>query len=123
MEKLFHSPRLEALRDVIPVLVEEKQKDGDPPDTQQHQQPVNKSFLQQRRQHAVTEGVVEAADATTSTKSSATVLGIPATGERVFVFRDPPESRDHVAVPRRKRKSNFLNLKKGSVAPTCQTVP
>uniref|UniRef100_A0A8C6NU16 EvC ciliary complex subunit 2 n=1 Tax=Nothobranchius furzeri TaxID=105023 RepID=A0A8C6NU16_NOTFU len=38
-------------------------------------------------------------------------------GERLFVFRDPPESRDTENVPRRKKR-NFLNLKKGSVAPT-----
>uniref|UniRef100_A0A1A8DQR3 Ellis van Creveld syndrome 2 n=1 Tax=Nothobranchius kadleci TaxID=1051664 RepID=A0A1A8DQR3_NOTKA len=37
-------------------------------------------------------------------------------GERLFVFRDPPESRDTENVPRRKKR-NFLNLKKGSVAP------
>uniref|UniRef100_A0A1A8NB02 Ellis van Creveld syndrome 2 n=1 Tax=Nothobranchius pienaari TaxID=704102 RepID=A0A1A8NB02_9TELE len=37
-------------------------------------------------------------------------------GERLFVFRDPPESRDSENVPRRKKR-NFLNLKKGSVAP------
>uniref|UniRef100_A0A8C4ZQB5 EvC ciliary complex subunit 2 n=1 Tax=Gadus morhua TaxID=8049 RepID=A0A8C4ZQB5_GADMO len=44
----------------------------------------------------------------------------PSTGERLFVFRAPPESYDAVDFPRRKKKRNFLNLKKGSVAPTVQ---
>jgi len=38
-------------------------------------------------------------------------------GERLFVFRLPPESGGGRA-PKRLRKRNFLNLKKGSVAPT-----
>ncbi|CAL8337842.1 unnamed protein product [Lota lota] len=42
----------------------------------------------------------------------------PLTGERLFVFRAPPESHDAVDFPRRKKKRNFLNLKKASVAPT-----
>uniref|UniRef100_A0A3Q2ZAX2 EvC ciliary complex subunit 2 n=1 Tax=Kryptolebias marmoratus TaxID=37003 RepID=A0A3Q2ZAX2_KRYMA len=54
--------------------------------------------------------------------SSASACGppssTPATGERLFVFRDPPESRDSARVPKGKRRRNFLNLKKGSVAPT-----
>ncbi|XP_015249860.1 PREDICTED: limbin [Cyprinodon variegatus] len=37
--------------------------------------------------------------------------------ERLFVFRDPPESDNPAVVPKRKKKRNFLNLKKGSVAP------
>ncbi|KAM9759636.1 limbin-like [Menidia menidia] len=41
----------------------------------------------------------------------------PATAERLFVFRDLPESCDRVDVSKRKKKRNFLNLKKGSVAP------
>uniref|UniRef100_A0A672HWV0 EvC ciliary complex subunit 2 n=1 Tax=Salarias fasciatus TaxID=181472 RepID=A0A672HWV0_SALFA len=40
-----------------------------------------------------------------------------ASGERLFVFREPPESRDFADVPKRKKKRNFLNLKKSSVAP------
>ncbi|KAG7271131.1 hypothetical protein CRUP_020008, partial [Coryphaenoides rupestris] len=42
----------------------------------------------------------------------------PSTEERLFVFRAPQESHDAVDFPRRKKKRNFLNLKKGSVAPT-----
>ncbi|XP_077429934.1 limbin-like isoform X2 [Vanacampus margaritifer] len=44
-----------------------------------------------------------------------------ATGERLFVFRDPPQSHISICTPKRKRKRNFLNLKKGCVAPTPQT--
>ncbi|XP_007554287.1 limbin [Poecilia formosa] len=43
--------------------------------------------------------------------------GSLATGERLFVFRDPPESSNSVVIPERKKKRNFLNFKKGSVAP------
>lgn len=40
-------------------------------------------------------------------------------GNRLFVFRDPPDSGNHGDVPKRKRKKNFLNLKKKStVAPS-----
>lgn len=47
-----------------------------------------------------------------------TELNVPATGERLFVFRCPPESCDSSGPPKRKKKRNFLNLRKGSVAPT-----
>lgn len=43
---------------------------------------------------------------------------VPVTGERLFVFRCPPASCDSSDPPTRKKKRNFLNLKKGSVAPT-----
>ncbi|XP_028303868.1 limbin-like isoform X2 [Gouania willdenowi] len=57
-----------------------------------------------------------AADHVTSA-SSCSALGSFATGERLFVFRDPPESRDPADVSKRRKKRNFLNLKKSSVAP------
>ncbi|XP_061900388.1 limbin-like [Entelurus aequoreus] len=44
-----------------------------------------------------------------------------ATGERLFVFREPPQSLLGVTSPKRKKKRNFLNLKKGLVSPTHQT--
>ncbi|XP_077386339.1 limbin-like [Festucalex cinctus] len=44
-----------------------------------------------------------------------------ATGERLFVFRDPPQSHISICSPKRKRKRHFLNLKKGCVAPSPQT--
>ncbi|KAM6927944.1 limbin-like [Xenentodon cancila] len=55
----------------------------------------------------------------TSAPACTAVDGSAAT-ERLFVFREPSESCDGVDVPKRKRKRNFLNLKKGSVAPTIQ---
>lgn len=56
------------------------------------------------------------AEENVSSASACSGLG-SAAGERLFVFRDPPESRDSASVPTRKRRKNFLNLKKGSVAP------
>lgn len=47
-----------------------------------------------------------------------TELNVPVTGERLFVFRCPPESCGNSDPPKRKKKRNFLNLRKGSVAPT-----
>lgn len=44
--------------------------------------------------------------------------GSPATAGKLFVFREPPQSRDLAEPPRRKTKKNFLNLKKNTVAPT-----
>ncbi|CAL8402694.1 unnamed protein product [Arctogadus glacialis] len=46
----------------------------------------------------------------------------PSTGERLFVFRAPPESYDGRGFSQKKKKRNFLNLKKGSVAPTVHTL-
>lgn len=43
---------------------------------------------------------------------------LPETQGKLFVFRDPPQSCDLAEPPRRKKKKNFLNLKKSSVAPT-----
>ncbi|XP_057702880.1 limbin-like [Corythoichthys intestinalis] len=43
------------------------------------------------------------------------------TGERLLVFRDPSQSHISSNSPKRKRKRNFLNFKKGCVAPTPQT--
>ncbi|XP_071750583.2 limbin-like [Centroberyx gerrardi] len=119
MEKLFPSPRLQAPRDIAPVLVEEKGKEDVITNVQQ---PIHKSAMTchgttatQQHHDTPREGVEEA-----SSSSASTALGIPfpATGERVFVFRVPPESHDNMDATRRKRKRNFLNLKKGSVAPT-----
>ncbi|KAJ8262104.1 hypothetical protein GJAV_G00162260 [Gymnothorax javanicus] len=50
---------------------------------------------------------------------AAEVLDMPHTGEKVFVFRFQPEFQDSAERTDRKRgkKRNFLNFKKGSVAP------
>ncbi|KAM9800522.1 limbin-like [Syngnathus typhle] len=44
-----------------------------------------------------------------------------ANGERLFVFREPSQSHISSNSTKRKRKRNFLNLKKGCVAPSTQT--
>lgn len=122
MEKLLPSSRLPIPRDVAPLLVEEKGKEDS--FTKAHQ-PIYKSAttestVTQQPSDTTEEKVTEAANETlhSSAPSASTALGCPATGERLFVFRDPPESRDSVCASKRKRKRNFLNLKKGSVAPT-----
>ncbi|XP_029908434.1 limbin [Myripristis murdjan] len=128
MEKLFPSPRLQAPRDTAPVLVEEKgncltniqetmyktaMTFYDKKVTQQHNNTTREGEVE-----AVNETLHSSSEAPAASTSANTALGIPATGERVFVFRVPPESHSSVDAPRRKRKRNFLNLKKGSVAPT-----
>lgn len=59
-----------------------------------------------------------AAEDLTAAAPATTEMSVAATGERLFVFRYPPESCDSSNAPKRKKKKNFLNLKKGSVAPT-----
>lgn len=128
MEKLFPSPRLQAPRDAAPVLVEEKgncltniqqtmyktaMTFYDNKVTQQHNNTTREGEVE-----AVNETLHSSSEASAASTSANTALGIPGTGERVFVFRVPPESHSSVDAPRRKRKRNFLNLKKGSVAPT-----
>lgn len=128
VEKLFPSPQPEAPRDVIPVLVQEKGREGGLTNTQQPAlKPATTGLVStQQLQEAAVAGVVEAGSeplnspsvAPAASSSASTALAVPATGERLFVFRVPPEPQGTVASPRRKRKRNFLNLKKGSVAPT-----
>ncbi|XP_077582436.1 limbin-like isoform X1 [Stigmatopora nigra] len=43
------------------------------------------------------------------------------TGERLFVFRDPSQSHISINSHKKKRKRNFLNMKRGYVSPTPQT--
>lgn len=127
-EKLLPRSRLPLPRDVEPLLVEEKGKEDS---FTKAQQPIYKSTAAEStgtQQHSDTaEGRVadtanetlhRTAEGHTMPASASAAPGVPAAGERLFVFRDPPESCDRVDVPKRKRKKNFLNLKKGSVAPT-----
>ncbi|XP_035282732.1 limbin-like isoform X1 [Anguilla anguilla] len=53
---------------------------------------------------------------------AAEVWDMPHTGEKVFVFRLQPESQDSADRPggKRGKKRNFLNFKKGSIAPQDQ---
>ncbi|XP_058488255.1 limbin-like [Solea solea] len=95
------------------------------------QRPVNRSNLtentvqQQQSEPAkekagpsVSETLHGSAGEYVNSASASSAPSSSSAGERLFVFRAPPESHDCVDVPKRKRKRNFLNLKKGSVAPT-----
>uniref|UniRef100_A0A8D0CPT6 EvC ciliary complex subunit 2 n=1 Tax=Sander lucioperca TaxID=283035 RepID=A0A8D0CPT6_SANLU len=109
MEKLLPRSRLLVSRDVAPLLVKEKGKEDS---FTKAQQPIHESTLTEYTvsEHTAEEYMMPA--------SASSVLGVPATGERLFVFRDPPDSSGSVGAPKRKKKKNFLNLKKGSVAPS-----
>ena len=126
MEKLLPRSRLLAPRDVAPLLVEEKGKQDS---STKAQPPIYNSAVtentgtRQQQQHsdAAEERVVDTVSETLhSTAEEYTLVASGCSGERLFVFRDPPETCGNVGAVKRKRKRNFLNLKKGSVAPTNQ---
>lgn len=123
MGKLLPRSCFPVLRNVAPLLVEVKGKDGgltvDCSDSvaQQQQQP------QRRRSSAIEAGVeAETAPAAAARDGTRASTGLeqsfPAMAGKLFVFRDPPQSCDLEEPPRRKKRKNFLNLKKSSVAPT-----
>lgn len=120
MEKLLPRSGLVLQGDTALLLTKEKGKKNS---CTKAQQPLYKSGLPVKEQQSdsgreeVVDTVKEAEEHTPSA-SACCAPGSPATGEKLFVFRDPPESCNSVDVPNRKRKRNFLNLKKGSVAPT-----
>ncbi|XP_019942666.2 limbin [Paralichthys olivaceus] len=117
MEKLLPSSHLLLPRDVEP----EKVKKESFTETQPRvcKSTVTENTVKQQQSDAVKGKAGDAVNETLHSSASAScALDVPVTGERLFVFRDPPEARDCVIVPKRKRKRNFLNLKKGSVAPT-----
>lgn len=77
----------------------------------------------QRNNEAASESGEHSVNETPQSEAAAaaaawTELNVPAAGESLFVFRCPPESCDSSGPPKRKKKRNFLNLRKGSVAPT-----
>ncbi|XP_031132650.2 limbin [Sander lucioperca] len=128
MEKLLPRSRLLVSRDVAPLLVKEKGKEDS---FTKAQQPIHESTLteytvseqqndpaKERFVDTVNETLHSTAEEYMMPASASSVLGVPATGERLFVFRDPPDSSGSVGAPKRKKKKNFLNLKKGSVAPS-----
>lgn len=125
MEKLLPSSRIPGPRDVAPLLAEEK---GKADSFTEAQQPCYKSTaaenrVTQQNSDTTNQNNLESVKATLRPSveehtSASTELVSQATGERLFVFRDPPESQDNKPSPKRKRKRNFLNLKKCSVAPT-----
>ncbi|XP_056130354.1 limbin-like [Lampris incognitus] len=126
-EKLFPSLRPQAPKDVAPVLVKKKGMESSVTTVKQetHKSTVAESTAALQHQHATSQGVMEvveeplSAPITTSTSTSA-ALSPPDIEGRVFVFRVPPDVHDNIDAPssRRRKKKNFLNLKKGSVAPT-----
>lgn len=123
MEKLLPRSHLHVPRDVAALLVGEKGKEDS---LTKAQLPIYKSStdentVTQQCSDTAKEKVVDTVSETlhsTVPASASSAQGVPVNGERLFVFRDPPETCDSVGVPKRKRKRNFLNLKKGSVAPT-----
>ncbi|KAK5912822.1 hypothetical protein CesoFtcFv8_002659 [Champsocephalus esox] len=120
MEKLLPRSPLLAPRDVAPLLVGEEGKE----DTRtKAQRPIDKSTVTENTvgkplNDTAKETLQSTAEEYMMPASASSVLDVHATGERLFVFRDPPEPCDIVGAPKRKKKRNFLNLKKGSVAPT-----
>ncbi|XP_070759027.1 limbin-like [Enoplosus armatus] len=127
MEKLLPRSRLQLPSDVAPLLVEENGKEDSFTEAQRpiYKSTVTENTVTQQHSDTAKERVVDTVRETLHSTaeedrmetSSSTALSVPATGERLFVFRDPPESCDRVDARKRKRKKNFLNLKKGSVAP------
>ncbi|XP_071350380.1 limbin-like [Trachinotus anak] len=128
MEKLLPRSCLLLPRDVEPRLVEEKGREDS---ITKAQQPIYKSTAAEdtvnQQQSDTAEEKVGATENETlhspageymTSASARSAPDSPAAGGRLFVFRDSPESCDSVSVLKRKRKRNFLNLKKGSVAPT-----
>uniref|UniRef100_A0A4W5N1I5 EvC ciliary complex subunit 2 n=1 Tax=Hucho hucho TaxID=62062 RepID=A0A4W5N1I5_9TELE len=135
LERLFLNPRPEARRDVMQVLVQEKGREGvvaiPKPVWTGTSQTIASEQLQDSVLISVGGGVevdsetvfvstTAAAPSTSGSANDVVVLDIPTTGERVFVFRALPEPQNTTGATNRKKKRNFLNLKKGSVAPTDQ---
>ncbi|CAJ1051562.1 limbin-like isoform X1 [Xyrichtys novacula] len=125
MEKLLPRSLHQFPRDATPLLVKEKRK-GDR--FSKAQQPVcsltmTENSAAQQRSDASEQRVVDTVNDVIHSTAEAEVmsLNVEGAGERLFVFRDLPEAENHADadVPKRKRKKNFLNLKKkSSVAPS-----
>lgn len=103
MEKLLPRSLHPISQDVAPLLVKEQEKEDR---FSKAQQPIYNPPLTEN-------------SATQQHSCTAEQTDIITAGDRLFVFRDPPDSGDHGDVLKRKRKRNFLNLKKkSSVAPS-----
>lgn len=122
MGKLLPRSRFPVLRNVPPLLVEGKGRDGGATAERSHT-----DAQQQLRSGgggaalgagAEAENVPGAAAEVGTPASAGLEQSFPAMAGKLFVFRDPPLSCDLEEPPRRKKKKNFLNLKKSSVAPT-----
>lgn len=117
MERLLPRSRLLLPRDASLLLVEEK---GERDCLTKAQLPVYKSDIpvKQQENNSAKEQAMDTVKEALHSTAEEYMCANPASGERMFVFRDPPESCDSVDVGKRKKKRNFLNLKKCSVAPT-----
>eukprot|EP00066_Takifugu_rubripes_P023200 XP_011612466.1 PREDICTED: limbin isoform X1 [Takifugu rubripes] len=114
MGKLLPRSCFPVLRNVPPLLVEGKGRDGGA-------SADRSATVAQQLRSSSTAGVgarVEAENEVGTPGSAGLEQSFPATAGKLFVFRDPPLSCDLEEPPRRKKKKNFLNLKKSSVAPT-----
>lgn len=120
MGKLLPRSCFPVLRNVPPLLVEGKGRDGGATAGR------SDAVAQQQRRSSgegtgarVEAGNVPGAAAEVGTPASSGLeQSFSAMAGKLFVFRDPPLSCDLEEPPRRKKKKNFLNLKKSSVAPT-----
>lgn len=129
MENLLPRSCLLSPTDDAPLLVEEREKENS---FTNDQWPIYRSTMTENRAldclkcdtakeravDTVNETLHSSAEEYMTSASVSSALGSPANGERLFVFRDAHEACDSVDVFKRKKKRNFLNLKKGSVAPT-----
>lgn len=121
VEKLLPRSSFLVPRDAEPPPVEDKGKEGSltfykpTTVTQQHSNSTKEVSV-----GTVCEIPHSTIEEHTTSGSVSTELSILAAGERLFVFRDPPLSGDCEEAPKRKKKKNFLNRKKSSVAPTDQ---
>ncbi|XP_029006581.1 limbin-like isoform X2 [Betta splendens] len=125
MEKLLPRSFLPAPRDEAPVLVGEnsftrvQKSDSKPAMTESRGVDRQQSDTAKvGTTDTVNERLQSSAEEPLASVCVSTVPSSPATGGRLFVFRDAHELPDSVDVPKRKKKRNFLNLKSGSVAPT-----
>lgn len=110
MGKLLPRSCFPVLRNVAPLLVEVNGKDGSDSVAQRS------SAMEASVEAETVPAAAAAKDGTRS--STGPEQSFPAMAGKLFVFRDPPQSCDLAEPPRRKKKKNFLNLKKSSVAPT-----
>lgn len=119
MGKLLPRSCFPVLRNVPPLLVDGKGRDGGATagrcDTIAQQLRSSSAGMGARVE---AENVPGAAAEVGTPASAGLEQSFPAMAGKLFVFRDPPQSCDLEEPPRRKKKKNFLNLKKSSVAPT-----
>lgn len=112
MEKLLPRSHLPLQRDLAPLIGEKGNEDSFPINKPSAVTQQRSDTAEERLMEAVAEPVHGTADG-----DAPQTPGGPVSGGRLFVFRDPPVLCGRVDAPERKRKKNFLNLKKGSVAP------